>query len=1252
MASKYTKTQALDIKKDIMPSSSGQSVSSLRQPVTVIKKRSGPLDGMIDELHRLEGTTTQKVGLSTTNSHSNITDNQTDANTESSTNCATRHLGKTSSATASASGRRRFQAKDKEKKRERWLLTRKTWRYMTDAGRKLLPEGKPHNAESSIPEIEAQFQRVCASEPRFVLWRRKSSFPGATKSSRKRLKILAQHRGNYATQSQLRNQELNENVDQTIELLQSYLKIRDSYKTTTLLGTKTVRPDQTSSPSSRRPNYDKAQTSSKLSTSSESRPNDVNHESVLLDRLKGISSSSLGGLHVGQITPAILEDKALLKKIYNFLKKQQLHRILHSSEPTKSNLARSTSFSSLFNYTGSDEIIAPIDLSSFENTTKYTINSRELPDPKAKDNRLTKRQQKPPETLDFSHSTKSLQGHALLNRNNNNNNNQSNVNVAREKSLNSCGSQTNFIQLSELKLIAEQYEQMLEIKSEGEEVDKSSLTVNSNHRRRSSIDNEDVSQSVSDTIKRYLRMARKKSIQDGDASRFKSVNYDRNLRNIKAKGEINPPGMDEGNNKAVQTLDAWALVALDFIRGNENSKNLHNAHIAWQKDLDERIRKKMDWEKSFQERNNENNENPPQTKKQPQSVCLSAPTSPTSPIHSPKEKTGRTASAILTSSSHFLSNFWHASSTEPSSTQSLKYGNANDSFINSKNETTNMQKSKSLSNVGQFVSRKIWGSRSKCPSRQNHSQDFVPHRQIWAPSENCTWISEEGQVLQLKDTSLEKLSDIEAEFLMHIALEKIKELNIGTNIDGRDILFGTSLESCLSRDRKRAGGMDTGSKHTLTSVFSSRVGKLNDNVRSYESLPTKSLNSKHGASSDYITNLQKSSSMSMQMSRSQFDMRNVELDLDRILFEESKNSFMLNVPMFIIICIEYLEEHGLQKVGLFRVSTSQKRVKQLREEFDKNCNMRIPDNTCPHDVATLLKEFLRDLPEPLLCKRLYTTFLETQRIRNRRLQLEAISHLIKLLPVVHRDTLYVLLKFLGNVAAHCDDICSPDGTVQMNGNKMDSNNLSTVFAPNILRDYVPKTAEYKEHGNMVDAINVIRIMIDHYEEIFNVPVELVDVLYSHMLDTCPEQLHVLITKKLNQSSNTQVEESKPNENQVHLRDGTYDSALLIDGRRQSTPILLEHPNVFSASLQISMPDESSLQATRANQIQENKVQTTSISEPKLPTSISNIGGATLCAKTAEFEKNTSRNVTHGTQNPTAKAKTLYKRQQLIPSSRR
>ncbi|XP_043863021.1 uncharacterized protein LOC6585819 isoform X2 [Drosophila mojavensis] len=1187
---------------------SNASTNNLRQPVTVIKKKSAPLDSVIDELQQLEEA----------ESHTN----------------AKQH----STGTCASTGRRRFQSKDKNKKRERWLLTRKTWRYMTDAGRKLLPEGKTFHGSDSIAQIEEQFQRVCASEPRFILWRRKSSFPGATKScSKRRLKILSQHRGhNNAAQIHQRAQELNENIDVTIELLQSYLKIRDSYKTTALLGTKTVRPDQTSSPSSQRPNYE-----SKHLSSTDLHVNSPSYESMLLKNLKLLKNSSLSGIGFDNdnITLAILEDKASLKKIYNILKKQQLHRILHSTEPpsSKANLARSTSYSSLLN--------SNADNSCYGSTSKYLSNiqdSVELiqrPRPIESSNAV-RRTQKPPESLALrGNSTKNLE-----------------TKIVNKIPMNSCGTQTNFVQLSELKLLAEQYEHFLNDSnynknnnSENDEADKPPLGNHISSHRRSSIDNEDVSQSVSDTIKRYLRMARKKSLHNGDANRFKSVNYDRNLRNIKAKGEINPPGMDEGNNKAVQTLDAWAQVALDYIRGNENSINLQNAHIAWQKDLDERIRKKYEWDKQFKERNTDAQFSSLNRKSIGQSPCLSAPNSPTSPIqhlqhHLPKEKSLRTATAILSSSSHFLSNFWHANSNDPSSTQSLKYGNIRESFVNSdKNETTNMQKSKSLSNVGHFVSKKIWGSRSKGQNRQNDSHDFVAQQQKWTPLEKYSWISEEGQILQLTDTSLEKLSNIEAEVLMHIALQKIKELNIGMCIDldrstqktraiskkralttsffdigrkdehnGRDHLFGASLECCLSRDKKQCGEVETGSKQSLTSVFrSNRVGKLNDNVRSYESLPTKSMDygrcspsDQVASSTSYLNNLQKFSSMSLKMSRSQFDMRNVELDLDGILFTESKNSSAMNVPMFVTICIEYLEEYGLQKVGLFRVSTSQKRVKQLREEFDKNCNMRIPDNTCPHDVATLLKEFLRDLPEPLLCKRFYTTFLETQRIRNRRLQLEAISHLIKLLPIAHRDTLYVLLKFLGNVAAHCDDICNPDGTVHIIGNKMDSNNLSTVFAPNILRDYPPKSGEYKEQGNMADAINVI---------------------------------------------STQVDILKSIENQTTLSDGTYSPVLLPDGRRQSTPILLENQNVFSASLQISKPDESAPKpTTKINQMQESTVQMANISEPKLPTSISNIGGATLCAKTAEFEKN------HMTKAsiPTARAKPLYKRQQLIPSSKR
>lgn len=51
---------------------------------------------------------------------------------------------------------------------------------------------------------------------------------------------------------------------------------------------------------------------------------------------------------------------------------------------------------------------------------------------------------------------------------------------------------------------------------------------------------------------------------------------------------------------------------------------------------------------------------------------------------------------------------------------------------------------------------------------------------------------------------------------------------------------------------------------------------------------------------------------------------------------------------------------------------------QLREDFDSGNIHEIHSDASPHDVAALLKEFLRELPEPLLCRSLYQGFVGTQ----------------------------------------------------------------------------------------------------------------------------------------------------------------------------------------------------------------------------------------------------------------------------------
>ncbi|XP_070074218.1 uncharacterized protein RhoGAP102A isoform X3 [Drosophila takahashii] len=1105
-----------------MEAGSAKYLTTLRSPIAAVKKRSGPLDKALEEVN--DDLPCSKIFLSPS---SDV------FSTRKPDNFASKHSG----GVPLVNRLRRRSTKDKEKKRERWLLTRKTWRYMTDAGRKLIPDSYQAGSDN-IDLIEEQFQRVCLSEPSFILWRRRTSYPGAISSSKRKLKLLSRHACASRRENRVEPSNNYYNTDRTIELLQTFLKLRDAYKTTTLLGTKTIRPDQTSSPSAQRPNFRTENEKDQIMSSGMTLETELTSRLKLLSNCFSFAQEGIQ-LQLGDAPEIILEDKVLLKKVYSALRKQQLHRTLHSKEPTKCSVNRSASLSSL------------IKIGIHESNTSYKnhkVINENFQCVKECDTSKISQSAKHSLYLDLNNVPQSFEfpKKCLVNG------------EKTERILKTCGTQTSFIQLSELKSLAEQYKFMVQNCNSQilEELDKQDgLNSSRLSCRKSSID-EDISQSVSDTIKRYLKMARKKSVQDSESNRFKSINYDKNLRNIKAKGEINPPGLNDGLNKAVQTLDAWPLIALDFIRGNESSINLQNAHLEWIRSEDERRLKQLEWKRNQKQFSDE--VHTPHTIDRENfvhSTCTSAPTSPTS--HSKLEKAIRTSSGLFSSSSHFISNILHGHSSSGSHFNTLR---DKCSDLTQGNESVNMQKSKSLSNVGQFVTKKIWRSRSKSQNRRNISKGCtnLPLPSLkWYPSEKCVWISESGERFQIVETLLIKLSNTESDLVKDFALEKIEELNIGNIEDlkktskkrrialkkkslttsffdigkkddqnGRIVLFGTPLECCLTRDTKENVDIEDRSKYSLMSVFRGSgsnpgsVMKLNDNVRSYESLPSKSL--EYGymdppeCFSDSFTNMSKPSS-----SLSQLEIGNAEQCFEKPYQDQP----LLMVPMFVNNCIEYLEENGLQKVGLFRVSTSKKRVKQLREEFDKNSHFRISVDTCPHDVATLLKEFLRDLPEPLLCDRLYSTFLKTQRIRNRRLQLEAISHLIRLLPIPHRDTLYVLLVFLAKVASHSDDIFTSDGNCLMVGNKMDSNNLATVFAPNILRSTQLTLPRDREQESMNDAINVVRTMINHYEEIFKISAELLNVIYTQVLESCPEKLYELISTKIS-GSECQEEEFK------------------------------------------------------------------------------------------------------------------------------
>ena len=63
----------------------------------------------------------------------------------------------------------------KPKKKERWLVTRKTWRYMADAGKLLIPEalrkGKDYKdyTEEDLRLLEEHYQNVCEQQREFII---------------------------------------------------------------------------------------------------------------------------------------------------------------------------------------------------------------------------------------------------------------------------------------------------------------------------------------------------------------------------------------------------------------------------------------------------------------------------------------------------------------------------------------------------------------------------------------------------------------------------------------------------------------------------------------------------------------------------------------------------------------------------------------------------------------------------------------------------------------------------------------------------------------------------------------------------------------------------------------------------------------------------------------------------------------------------------------------------------------------------
>jgi len=153
----------------------------------------------------------------------------------------------------------------------------------------------------------------------------------------------------------------------------------------------------------------------------------------------------------------------------------------------------------------------------------------------------------------------------------------------------------------------------------------------------------------------------------------------------------------------------------------------------------------------------------------------------------------------------------------------------------------------------------------------------------------------------------------------------------------------------------------------------------------------------------------------------------------------------LAVPMIVHQCIQAVDLYGLNLEGIYRLSGSSAHVTKLKTLFDTDSESSILDFRNPenfyHDVnsvAGLLKQFFRDLPDPLLTAEHYQNLIEAAKHDDDTLRRDSLHAIINDLPDPNYATLRALTLHLHRV------------TEASSINRMNSQNLAIVFGPTLL----------------------------------------------------------------------------------------------------------------------------------------------------------------------------------------------------------
>ncbi|KAM8911956.1 rho GTPase-activating protein 22 isoform 2-T2 [Lycaon pictus] len=177
-------------------------------------------------------------------------------------------------------------------------------------------------------------------------------------------------------------------------------------------------------------------------------------------------------------------------------------------------------------------------------------------------------------------------------------------------------------------------------------------------------------------------------------------------------------------------------------------------------------------------------------------------------------------------------------------------------------------------------------------------------------------------------------------------------------------------------------------------------------------------------------------------------------------------------PLLVEQCVDFIRERGLTEEGLFRMPGQANLVRDLQDSFDCGEKPLFDSTTDVHTVASLLKLYLRELPEPVVPFARYEDFLSCAQLLTKD-EGEGTLELAKQvssLPLANYNLLRYICKFLDEVQSHS------------NVNKMSVQNLATVFGPNILRPQIEDPVTIMEGTSLVQ--HLMTVLIHKHSQLF------------------------------------------------------------------------------------------------------------------------------------------------------------------------